>query len=182
MMFLSFKIFLATIITVCFMSNILTNSSKLLKSMRHQVKHLYRSFMDTSESNILDNLTMQDGRKMQLLVNGSTDKNIELSENSVLLSQTEILENASNIIGSRNYSSEIIQGVWEGIVAEIVATSFNEQEGVFTAYDTVHLAMKSLLLDMLMNTATLFLPKLQTSLLKVSVLYYHWTSAQAMPL
>lgn len=167
-MMLTTKFFLTTVITAYLECHILAYSRKVLKSIRHQVKHDCVQRTDISESNILDNITIQDNLKLQLPMNGTVHTSLEM-ENKLLISQKKMIENISQIIDSRNYSSEIMQGVLEGIVADIIGASFNEQEVTFTSIDTVHLTMKSLLLDMLMNTATLFLPKIQNLLLKPKV-------------
>ena len=78
-----------------------------------------------------------------------------------LVDDAKILEEISSSIATRNLTKEIVQGISEGFLAELVSVILYESSQPYTVAETVHTSFKSVLLDMLTNFVTVAYPKIQ---------------------
>ena len=137
-----------------------THARRLVKSIKNNIKCTFSSTFGYDQSQQYRDL------KLEFFMNQSTLFNAS-NEESTNVTYLESIETLSNVIKNRNYYFEITQGIWEGMAAEIVTSFLSEERYSYSTADTVHLTLKSVMLDMLTNAATLLLPKLQSQLLNV---------------
>lgn len=87
-----------------------------------------------------------------------------------LIDDAKVLEEIKSSIATRNFTKEIVQGISEGFLAELVSVVLYESSQPYTVAETVHTSFKSVLLDMLTNFVTVAYPKIQQEV-QVSFLF-----------
>ena len=87
-----------------------------------------------------------------------------------LIDDAKVLEEIKSSIATRNFTKEIVQGISEGFLAELVSVILYESSQPYTVAETVHTSFKSVLVDMLTNFVTVAYPKIQQEVQVGSIL------------